>query len=217
MNVMVSLSNTPMAHPPRSNPFLRSSCDAPAVLCITPSTVTCVMVVSFMVAAPFSLGFCRRLIRLDRGADLIDRSRVRPANSTRRIWNTMRTRTATCASARECHPTHRSVDEQTLLVPNRFCFGEASVGPARVGRFICDACAVAHCRLVDGIGSPVGLSVECAIGVPVGVVLARPDGEDHARAIACPDNRVPCPRRAVHEIPAPQRPLFPLDDQECLA
>src|SRR6266851_347120 len=32
--------------------------------------------VSFMVAAPFSLGFCRRLIRLDRGADLIGRSRA---------------------------------------------------------------------------------------------------------------------------------------------
>jgi len=31
------------------------------------------------------------LIRLDRGADLIGRSRVRPANSTRRIWNTNRT------------------------------------------------------------------------------------------------------------------------------
>jgi hypothetical protein len=57
MNVMVSLSHTPMAHPPRSNPFLRSSSDAPPFPCITPSTVTCVMVVSFMVAAPFSLGF----------------------------------------------------------------------------------------------------------------------------------------------------------------
>jgi hypothetical protein len=33
------------------------------------------MVISFMVAAPFSLGFCRRLIRLDRGVDLIGRSR----------------------------------------------------------------------------------------------------------------------------------------------
>jgi LSD1 subclass zinc finger protein len=41
--------------------------------------VTCVMVVSFMVAAPFSLGSCRRLIRLDRGAELIGRSRVRLA------------------------------------------------------------------------------------------------------------------------------------------
>src|SRR5215218_5214018 len=48
MNVMVSLSNTPMAHPPRSNPFLRSSSDAPPFPCITPSTVTCVMVVSFI-------------------------------------------------------------------------------------------------------------------------------------------------------------------------
>src|SRR5213592_1249457 len=98
MNVMVSLSHTPMADPPRWNPFLRSSSDAPPFPCITPSTVTCVMVVSFMVAAPFSLGFGRRLIRLDRGADLIGRSRVRPANSTRRIWNTKRIRTATCAS-----------------------------------------------------------------------------------------------------------------------
>src|SRR5215211_977769 len=49
MNVMVSLSNTPMAHPPRSNPFLRSSSDAPPFPCITPSTVTCVMVDSFMI------------------------------------------------------------------------------------------------------------------------------------------------------------------------
>jgi hypothetical protein len=76
MNVMVSLSATPMAHPPRSNPFLRSSSDAPPFPCITPSTVTWVMVVSFMVAAPFSLAFSRQLIRLDRGADLIGRSRL---------------------------------------------------------------------------------------------------------------------------------------------
>src|SRR2546423_12202715 len=48
MNVMVSLSATPIAHPPRSKPFLRSSSDAPPFPCITPSTVTCVMVVSFM-------------------------------------------------------------------------------------------------------------------------------------------------------------------------
>src|SRR5436309_13708305 len=57
MNVIVSLSHTPMAQPPRSNPFLRSSSDAPPFPCITPSTVTCVIVLSFMVAAPFSLGF----------------------------------------------------------------------------------------------------------------------------------------------------------------
>src|SRR3989449_8416110 len=114
MNVVVSVSATPMAHPPRSNPFLRSSSDAPPFPCITPSTVTCVMVVSFMVAAPFSLGFCRRLIRLDCGADLIGRSRVRPANSTRRIWNMKRTRTATCAS---------------VLSPDRTRFRQGLFGP----------------------------------------------------------------------------------------
>src|SRR5919198_6363942 len=52
MNAMVSLSNTPMAHPPRSNPPLRSSSVAAPFPCITPSTVTCVMVVSFM-RSPF--------------------------------------------------------------------------------------------------------------------------------------------------------------------
>src|SRR6201989_210228 len=56
MNVMLSLSNTPMAHPPRLNPLLRSSSDTPPFPCITPSTVTCVMVVSFMIANPFSWG-----------------------------------------------------------------------------------------------------------------------------------------------------------------
>src|ERR1051325_6250652 len=48
MNVRVSSSPAPRAHPPRSNPFLRSSSVAPPFPCITPSTVTCVMVVSFM-------------------------------------------------------------------------------------------------------------------------------------------------------------------------
>src|SRR6478752_945392 len=47
MNVSVWPSPAPIAHPPRSNPFLRSSSDAPPLPCITPSTVTCVMVVSF--------------------------------------------------------------------------------------------------------------------------------------------------------------------------
>jgi hypothetical protein len=64
-----------MAHPPRSNPFLRSSSDVPPFPCITPSTVTWVMVVSFMVAAPFALGPVV-IVRLDRGADLIGRSTV---------------------------------------------------------------------------------------------------------------------------------------------
>src|SRR5918997_1181565 len=43
-----------MAHPPRSNPPLRSSSGPPSP-CITPSTETFVLIVSFMVAVPFSL------------------------------------------------------------------------------------------------------------------------------------------------------------------
>src|ERR1700722_14541279 len=57
MNAAVSSPNTGgPAHPPRSNPLLRSSSVAPPLPCITPSTETCVMVVSFMIAVPFSLG-----------------------------------------------------------------------------------------------------------------------------------------------------------------
>src|SRR5487761_1261127 len=51
MNVLVSSSPFPRAHPPRSKPFLRSS-DAAPFPCITPSMVTWVMVVSFMVVVP---------------------------------------------------------------------------------------------------------------------------------------------------------------------
>jgi len=46
----------PRAQPPRSNPFARSSSDAPPFPCTTPSTVTCVMVVSFMITVPFTSG-----------------------------------------------------------------------------------------------------------------------------------------------------------------
>src|SRR5688572_12387371 len=74
MNIMVSLSNTPMAHPPRSNPFLRSSSDAPPFPCITPSTVTCVMVVSFMGSSFLSWWSLVFLVRPHRGADLIGRA-----------------------------------------------------------------------------------------------------------------------------------------------
>src|SRR3989442_3691581 len=52
MTVPASLSK--WAHPPRSNTPRRSSSDPPGP-CITPSTETCVVVVSFMVAVPFSL------------------------------------------------------------------------------------------------------------------------------------------------------------------
>src|SRR5439155_9821231 len=52
MTVPASLSK--WAHPPRSN-LPRSSSSGPPGPCITPSTETCVVVVSFMVAVPFSL------------------------------------------------------------------------------------------------------------------------------------------------------------------
>src|SRR6266542_4010308 len=52
---MASSSNSGLAHPPRSNPPLRFS-SGPPFPCTTPSTETCVVVVSFMIAVPFSLG-----------------------------------------------------------------------------------------------------------------------------------------------------------------
>src|SRR6478752_5516345 len=56
MNDKVVSSPIPMAHPPRSNPFRRSSSVAPPLPCITPSTVTWVMVVSLMVVVPSRWG-----------------------------------------------------------------------------------------------------------------------------------------------------------------
>src|SRR5437773_11837352 len=50
MTVPASLSK--WAHPPRSN-TPRSSSSGPPGPCITPSTETCAVVVSFMVAVPF--------------------------------------------------------------------------------------------------------------------------------------------------------------------
>src|ERR671925_1434352 len=78
---MASLSNTGVTHPPRSNPPLRSSSGAPSP-CMTPSTETIVMVVSFMVGAPFSLGFV--VVRFDRTAAPISSvaaESVRPIHS----------------------------------------------------------------------------------------------------------------------------------------
>jgi ribosomal protein S18 acetylase RimI-like enzyme len=69
------------AHPPRSNPPLRSSSGPPSP-CITPSTETFVMVVSFMVAVPFWLGFV--VVRFDRTAAPISSvaaESVRPIHS----------------------------------------------------------------------------------------------------------------------------------------
>src|ERR1700741_1958393 len=51
---MASLSKSGRAHPPRSIPGSRIGCRAPFA-CITPSTDTCVVVVSFMIVVPFSL------------------------------------------------------------------------------------------------------------------------------------------------------------------
>src|SRR6266487_5404559 len=77
---MPSLSAYGVTHPPRSNPPLRSSSGPPSP-CITPSAVTIVMLVSFMIV-PLSL-VGRRSVRPDRGADLIGRSRVRPADHSK--------------------------------------------------------------------------------------------------------------------------------------
>src|SRR5215216_1524960 len=66
---MASLSNEWVTHPPRSNPPLRSSSGPPSP-CITPSTVTIVVVVSFMIAVPVSL-VGRRSVRPDHRTDLI--------------------------------------------------------------------------------------------------------------------------------------------------
>src|SRR5206468_1455960 len=62
---MASLSAYGVTHPPRSNPPLRSSSGPPSP-CITPSTVTIVRVVSFMVEVPFSFGRCSVPRRSDR-------------------------------------------------------------------------------------------------------------------------------------------------------
>src|ERR1700730_15121205 len=51
---MASLSNSGLADPPRSHPGSMSG-SRPPFPCITPSTETCVVVVSFMIAVPFSL------------------------------------------------------------------------------------------------------------------------------------------------------------------
>src|SRR3712207_4328400 len=56
-----------MAHPPRSNPPQRSSSGPPSP-CITPSTETFVLIVSFMVAVPFSSVLV--VVRSDRAAQI---------------------------------------------------------------------------------------------------------------------------------------------------
>src|SRR5205085_7625296 len=60
-------------------------------------------------------------------------------------------------------------------------------------------------------------AVHDALFVAVRVVLARADAEDDARPVACADDRVARPGRAVHEIPWAKRPLLALDDEDGLA
>src|SRR6266511_5070174 len=77
----VEASSSKCAHPPRSN-RPRSSSSCPPGPCMTPSTETCAVVVSFMVAVPFSLGFV--VVRLDRTAAPISpvaAESVRPIHS----------------------------------------------------------------------------------------------------------------------------------------
>src|SRR5436190_9709439 len=74
MNVLVPTSPAPRAQPPRSNPFLRSSSDAPPFPCITPSTVTCVMVVSFMGSSSSLVEVCLVMTVPRRGSHREQRS-----------------------------------------------------------------------------------------------------------------------------------------------
>jgi hypothetical protein len=82
VNSRTAFSVMPMpTQPPLSNPPLRFS-SGPPFPCTTPSTVTWVVVVSFMIAAPFSLGLVA--VRSDRtaGADLIGRSAMAASTLT---------------------------------------------------------------------------------------------------------------------------------------
>src|SRR5262245_24993165 len=77
MTVMASLSKCGMAHPPRAKPPQRSSSGPPGP-CITPSTETCVVVVSFIVAGSFLVSLVD--VRLGR-TDLIGHGTVRAGGS----------------------------------------------------------------------------------------------------------------------------------------
>src|SRR6266566_9536608 len=70
-----SLSLSGMTHPPRSKPPLRSSSGPPSP-CITPSTETLVMVVSFTIVVPFSTTPSSSVVALIRGRP---RGRLHPS------------------------------------------------------------------------------------------------------------------------------------------
>src|SRR5207244_1687789 len=73
-----------------------------------------------------------------------------------------------------------------------------------------DAGPVPERRLVHGVGAAVVASAAAPVGTDLGVALPRADAEDDARPA---DDRVLRVRRAMDEVPLPQRPLLPLDDQ----
>src|SRR5205823_6886216 len=49
------------------------------------------------------------------------------------------------------------------------------------------------------------------------LMFTRADGDNDAACVSAPDDDVLRLRRAVHEVPLPQRPLLALDDQQRLA
>jgi hypothetical protein len=65
---------------------------------------------------------------------------------------------------------------------------------------------VSQCGLIDGVAAPGAV-----------LILTGSHAEDDARCVAGAEDDVVRAGWAVHEIPLPQRPLLPLDDQERLA
>src|SRR6266498_3028357 len=121
----VEASSSKCAHPPRSN-RPRSSSSGPPGPCITPSTETCAVVVSFMVAVPFSLDFV--VVRLDRTAAPI--SPV-AAESVRPIHSAPSPNTAGVDDVvlLNVHPVHSQAlfpCPAALRFGSQICFGEPS-------------------------------------------------------------------------------------------
>src|SRR5687768_12459712 len=79
---------------------------------------------------------------------------------------------------------------------------EARVRLVRVGRLLLDPRSV-----------PLG-----ELGARIDHVAPRPapDGEEQARPLTRADEHVLRPRRAVDEVPGPQRPLLALDQEQAL-
>src|SRR5688572_16523634 len=94
-----------------------------------------------------------------------------------------------------------------LAVAGRFAPRDRGVRHFRFRRLLLDPGAMPESHLVDRVPAP----------VRVVLVLARADRDHDARPEARADDRVLRPRRAVEEVPLPQRALLAFDDQERLA